>query len=586
MMGTSLDQVVAVADLNATQFVSNVTVKNSDGSPIGTNKISDSSTINVIYDLDIGDGSVVNTDQSYTMPLPKELNYETTEPIKLFDSGMRLLGTVTIKDGVISIQFDSTVKDMTNVKVHFNFYSKFTKDELNYDEGNDLAFPTRDNPENTQHINFSKSSSGGGSGTSAINKNLHYGDLDRTVVTWTIVVNNGGYTVNDSKFYDEMENTQEYVPGSMKINYRNWDREVLRSDTTDPGIKQEPNGKQRFDYSFGQLKSAEEKDDQAVTSITLTYRTKIYENPDLNSYPNTAYSSDGDTLIDSDKKSATYQGQGGGGSGDELTDIEGQKIWDDNNNADHKRPNEITVQLLRNGGPYKQSIITSNNEGNWLFSFTKLPQKDTSNVPYQYTVQEMTVPSGYTSTVEGTNITNKYIPETISVKGTKKWVDDNDAAGKRPESITVNLLADGKKVADETVTAQSDWQYSFVGLAKEKAGKAIDYTITEDYVENYSAEIIGNHMIINTLIIPHIPSVVSPDFSERIPDINIGKSGNTTSLRSPSENYKNYPLFKYEITNFNYKEYPKTNDTENFWMVGVGITLLLSNIYFFYKRSN
>lgn len=317
---------VTLANLDATQFVSNVTITNSDGSNIGTNKISDSSTINTVYDLDIGDGSQLDTTQPYTMPLPKELNYETTVPIQLLASDDTILGLVTIKDGMISIQFNDTIKTMENVKVYFNFYSKFNKDHLDYENGNDLAFPTRDNPANTKHINFSKSSSGGGSGTSAISKNLRYGNPDRTIVTWSVTVNNGGYAVEDSKFYDEMENTQEYIPGSMRINFRNWNKVGLRSETADPMINQEAEGKQRFDFSFGKLTSAEEKNDQAVTSITLTYQTKLYNNPELNRYPNTAYSFDGSTLIDSALSTATYQGQGGGGSGDQLTKIEGQKF--------------------------------------------------------------------------------------------------------------------------------------------------------------------------------------------------------------------------------------------------------------------
>ena len=50
--------------------------------------------------------------------------------------------------------------------------------------------------------------------------------------------------------------------------------------------------------------------------------------------------------------------------------------------------------------------------------------------------------------------TNSHTPEKTEVAGEKTWDDANDQDGKRPESITVNLLADGKKVAEKKVTSR------------------------------------------------------------------------------------------------------------------------------------
>ncbi len=58
--------------------------------------------------------------------------------------------------------------------------------------------------------------------------------------------------------------------------------------------------------------------------------------------------------------------------------------------------------------------------------------------PFSVQGKEETV-AGYTSTVNGHNITNSYKPEETSVKVTKKWEDANDQDGKRPENIKVQL---------------------------------------------------------------------------------------------------------------------------------------------------
>ncbi|WP_257646468.1 MULTISPECIES: Cna B-type domain-containing protein [Streptococcus] len=40
----------------------------------------------------------------------------------------------------------------------------------------------------------------------------------------------------------------------------------------------------------------------------------------------------------------------------------------------------------------------------------------------------------------------------MSLSGTKTWDDNNNQDGKRPDSITVILLANGTKVASQEVT--------------------------------------------------------------------------------------------------------------------------------------
>ncbi|MBE6883709.1 MAG: Cna B-type domain-containing protein, partial [Ruminococcaceae bacterium] len=87
-----------------------------------------------------------------------------------------------------------------------------------------------------------------------------------------------------------------------------------------------------------------------------------------------------------------------------------------------------------------------------------------------------------------------YVVPGIDIVGTKIWNDDNNRDGVRPESITINLLADGLEVAEQVVTEGEDgsWSYSFTGLQKTKDGVDIVYTITEDAVEGYTTSVEGN----------------------------------------------------------------------------------------------
>ena len=169
------------------------------------------------------------------------------------------------------------------------------------------------------------------------------------------------------------------------------------------------------------------------------------------------------------------------------------KAWEDAANQDGIRPNEVTVILLVNGEPSKHQLVL--NAGNqWTGSFTDLP-KFKAGEEIVYSIMELEVP-GYTSVIDGSPedgfvITNTHTPETTSVSGSKTWNDAENQDGARPDSITVNLLANGKVVATKTVTANDNWSWTFENLPKNEAGVAIVYSITEEAVEGYTTSYNG-----------------------------------------------------------------------------------------------
>ena len=170
-----------------------------------------------------------------------------------------------------------------------------------------------------------------------------------------------------------------------------------------------------------------------------------------------------------------------------------KKIWNDGNNQDGKRPENLKVELKKGDTVIKE--VTLNAGNNWTATVTDLEEKENGQT-IDYTWSEKDLPEGYSLTStdkEGsiTTLTNTYFIETIKIEGTKTWSDGGNQDGSRPSSITVNLLANGTKVASKEVTAKDNWKYSFTDLPKYENGIAINYTVTEDAVAGYSTTING-----------------------------------------------------------------------------------------------
>ena len=187
----------------------------------------------------------------------------------------------------------------------------------------------------------------------------------------------------------------------------------------------------------------------------------------------------------------------------ELTNISGEKIWDDGNNQDGKRPESITVNLFANGEKIDSKAVKADAEGNWKYSFKNLPKYANGQL-ISYTVTEDAVPE-YTTEISGTTITNKYQPGKTSITVTKAWEDFNDHNGIRPSEIKVQLYADGEAQGEEiTLNAEKQWTYIWTDLDERKAGELIDYTVKEtENTDNYETTISGDahtgYIIINTL---------------------------------------------------------------------------------------
>ena len=201
----------------------------------------------------------------------------------------------------------------------------------------------------------------------------------------------------------------------------------------------------------------------------------------------------------------------------ETTSVEGQKTWDDSNNQDGKRPSEITVNLLKNGAPFKTATVKADADGNWKYRFTDLPKYENGQ-EVKYSVTENAV-EAYNTKIEGYNIKNSYTPEETSVTVTKNWKDANDRDRIRPGSIKVQLYANGEKKGKPVeLNEGGNWTYTWNNLPQKADGKDIEYTVKETktpsgYVMSVNDRDHGNIIITNS----HTPKATGlPDTGDHI----------------------------------------------------------------------
>ena len=182
-----------------------------------------------------------------------------------------------------------------------------------------------------------------------------------------------------------------------------------------------------------------------------------------------------------------------------LVEVSVEKIWDDNNNQDGKRPTSIRVQLYKNGEKVGDSVTLNSNK--LTHTWTGLLAGNT------YTVKELdsngvaienggNYNSNYTTkyviTGNKTVITNKYIPEVISKVVKKLWEDSDNQDGTRPNKIDVTLFKKVNRIKQAIDTVElnesNNWTKEWNNLPKYENGKEITYTVEETVPNGYEAK--------------------------------------------------------------------------------------------------
>lgn len=187
------------------------------------------------------------------------------------------------------------------------------------------------------------------------------------------------------------------------------------------------------------------------------------------------------------------------------------KVWDDSNNVDGIRPDSVTIHM--NGSDGSSTEATLSNTKDWKYTFKHIPLFDANGNEITYTITEDAV-AGYTYTVtnEGRSftITNSHVQETLSIPVTKTWEDNGNQDGVRPSAIHVILMGSDGNVYEANLTAAGKWKYEFKDLPRYwMEGVAIDYTLSEETVDNYTYKIEGDADTGFTVTNEHIPAVTN-----------------------------------------------------------------------------
>ena len=184
---------------------------------------------------------------------------------------------------------------------------------------------------------------------------------------------------------------------------------------------------------------------------------------------------------------------------DEKVNVAVTKNWDDNSNANAKRPASIKYVLSGNGLT-KEQVVTGNTttDENWSYTFVNLPKYNELGNVINYSVEEQEVNANdfkfYTNKIigdkdSGFRITNKFVvPEDkIQIQVTKHWEDNNNVNNRRPESIKFVIKQNNSEIKSKVVTGNrttdENWSYTFDNLVKfDENGQEIDYVLEEQEV--------------------------------------------------------------------------------------------------------
>jgi len=152
-----------------------------------------------------------------------------------------------------------------------------------------------------------------------------------------------------------------------------------------------------------------------------------------------------------------------------------KKKWEDNDNKLGLRK-AIKVQLKQNGENYREAVELSD-ANDWEHTFQELPESK-NGVAYEYTVEEIDIPEGYTHEVVTEGLESKIINRILSgVKQDLTFKKELEGRDLVEGEFTFNLLDENGKVL-QTAKNAADGTITFKDVAFEKAG-TYNYTVVE-----------------------------------------------------------------------------------------------------------
>lgn len=228
-------------------------------------------------------------------------------------------------------------------------------------------------------------------------------------------------------------------------------------------------------------------------------------------------------------------------------DIRGTIEWLDVANQDGIRPEEVELTLFRGEDPTEYKTTAKKNSANsagWTFTFKDVPATDEQGEPIAYTVRQKAVP-GYDTTYgkDGLSLINRHDPETKVVKVIIEWKDDQNKAGKRPETVKLSLLGNGDSVYTDFYPVDrenSEMAVELKNIDVNRNGKPIVHTLVQNKLDDYETKITsdGDTITVVNTYVGEMPNPQSEESSESMkPDSESEKS----EQQKPQENDSEKP---------------------------------------------
>ncbi|MGS0417838.1 Cna B-type domain-containing protein [Bacillus mycoides] len=485
-IGQSLLPIVANAqELNTAGLV--------DSFQIGKTNLSTTERTKVTVNFSEKDGLRLKPGDTLTLTLPPELKGLNSEFL------LNDYGTCKVTEGTVVCTFNDKVDSHENIQGYLNFFVEATNVGTDQKKEIETNFGTT---VDKQSVTITGPSSGGGTDPGKPPFFYKTGDMNSgkdNEVRWFLNINlNKEELSRDIVVTDNLQEGQTLNKDSFYISVDNY---LGNRYLTLQEFEQQGYGTITFtgDRSF---KVVLNKDKARLAAFSIGYTSTITEAGKKQDFFKNDYTIDYQVL---NKEPVNESGShpvenmtaGGGATGNKVPKGKLKIVKHIEGNKEKVIPN-VSFKLYKESGEQVGGEYKTNEKG-----IVETPQLS----PGKYYVQEVSAPdyidfdpqkkvefeikSDDENGVE-LDIPNKV--KTTSVSGTKMWNDNNNKFGKRPESITVQLLQNGTEFQTKEVKAdeKGNWTFSFTDLPKyDEQGKEFVYTVGEVKVDRYETKVEG-----------------------------------------------------------------------------------------------
>ena len=478
--------------------VSSVTISKSTGGAI-TEPLGVWESFQVEANFVLPNGRVKAGDQT-VIQLGDDFKVFETDTIDLLDPSGQKVATATVDDQrkIITVTYTDYPERMANVTGKLRFFARVDHQVVKGQKTLDFTLTVDKNVISGGKIDYKGVNPGEYPPTPEVFSKWGWTNSDdKLKLTYTLNINQGHTTLHNIDIKDQLA----FTDGKIKADSINIHTGTWQIDNEDGAYHLRDTTNVTKNYSpvvsaDGQSLTVHIGDLAPEQGMTIRYDVYLDKVPAINtSYKNNAKMTATEVQEQNKVADILYQFLDG--------DFNGEKY----SFTIHKKGENgqalagAVFAVIADDTSVQVGTITTDEKGTGTI---------TGLIKQAYTVQEIQAPTGYVLSEEPIKISKDDFgndlaisrdvvnqKEKTSVAGQKTWNDNDNHDGKRPSKITVNLLANGTKVASKEVKpdAEGNWLYQFDNLdVVDDAGNLIAYTVSEEPVAGYETSVEGTNI--------------------------------------------------------------------------------------------